>query len=219
MDVGKCLKVKIKVVTFKNWKLKVPLIPAYYQNIMKKYRQSNHSIGDILEPQNGELECRRGGFWYVLQPNATYHQRADLGLKFTVDHTAGGTLTNGNDQVIDYGTETNTVVGAVTPSELRISLKAGNIAGLLAERTGESSCSPSGPGGECQLVYYGRCEERCEALRQDGVQGWKIEYDFKDSLKQPQAVKCRKCPTSRNCSINIRRRILFLLLPVIQELK
>jgi len=92
-----------KVVTFKA-KLKVPLIPAYYQNIMKNTAKVTTQWEDMLEPQSGELSLRRGELQeYISQTDTTYHQRAVCTVKFTVDPAAGGALTNGNDQVIDYG--------------------------------------------------------------------------------------------------------------------
>ena len=70
---------------------------------------------DISEPASGQLSLRREESQeYTSQTDTTYHQRAVCTVKFTVDPAAGGALTNGNDQVIDYNTKPATSI-TITP--------------------------------------------------------------------------------------------------------
>ncbi|KKY61047.1 hypothetical protein Tanf_09535, partial [Tannerella forsythia] len=169
-----------KVVTFKA-KLKTPLIQAYYQNIMKNTAKVTTQWEDMLEPQSGELSLRRGELQeYISQTDTTYHQRAVCTVKFTVDPAAGGALTNGNDQVIDYGTKPAAGV-TVTPSGAAYKFKGWKHGGFTSLKAGEAAVpATSGPEGNANWYTTVDVKGDVTFTAEMVLQGWKIEYDFKD---------------------------------------
>ncbi|WP_060827957.1 hypothetical protein [Tannerella forsythia] len=169
-----------KVVTFKA-KLKTPLIQAYYQNIMKNTAKVTTQWEDMLEPQSGELSLRRGELQeYISQTDTTYHQRAVCTVKFTVDPAAGGALTNGNDQVIDYGTKPAAGV-TVTPSGAAYKFKGWKHGGFTSLKDGEAAVpATSGPEGNANWYTTVDVKGDVTFTAEMVLQGWKIEYDFKD---------------------------------------
>lgn len=170
-----------KIVTFKA-KLKTPLIPAYYQNIMKNTAKvTTQWTIDIPEPQSGGVSMRREELQeFVSQTDTTYHQRAVCTVKFTIDPAAGGALAGADDQVIDYGTKPAASV-TVTPSGAAYKFKGWKHGGFTSLKTGEAAApAASGPGGDTD--WYATIDVKGDVTftAEMELQGWKIEYDFKD---------------------------------------
>ena len=189
-----------KVVTFKA-KLKVPLIPAYYQNIMKNTAKVTTQWEDMLEPQSGELSLRRGELQeYISQTDTTYHQRAVCTVKFTVDPAAGGALTNGNDQVIDYGTKPAAGV-TVTPSGASYKFKGWKHGGFTSLKDGEAA-APAASGPEGDANWYTTVDVKGDVTftAEMVLQGYAITYDYNDKASSPkgQTMPLATPPTVAN---------------------
>ena len=189
-----------KVVTFKA-KLKVPLIPAYYQNIMKNTAKVTTQWEDMLEPQSGELSLRRGELQeYISQTDTTYHQRAVCTVKFTVDPAAGGALTNGNDQVIDYGTKPAAGV-TVTPSGAAYKFKGWKHGGFTSLKDGEAA-APAASGPEGDANWYTTVDVKGDVTftAEMVLQGYAITYDYNDKASSPkgQTMPLATPPTVAN---------------------
>ena len=168
-----------KVVTFKA-KLKVPLIPAYYQNIMKNTAKvTTQWTVPIL--QSGGLSMRDEELKeFISQTDTTYHQRAVCTVKFAVDPAAGGTLTGGDDQVIDYGTKPAAGV-TVNPSGVAYKFKGWKHGGFTSLKTGEAAVpAASGPEGDTDWYITVIVKGDVTFTAEMGLRSWKIEYDFKD---------------------------------------
>ena len=189
-----------KVVTFKA-KLKTPLIQAYYQNIMKNTAKVTTQWEDMLEPQSGELSLRRGELQeYISQTDTTYHQRAVCTVKFTVDPAAGGALTNGNDQVIDYGTKPAAGV-TVTPSGASYKFKGWKHGGFTSLKDGEAA-APAASGPEGDANWYTTVDVKGDVTftAEMVLQGYAITYDYNDKASSPkgQTMPLATPPTVAN---------------------
>ena len=189
-----------KVVTFKA-KLKTPLIQAYYQNIMKNTAKVTTQWEDMLEPQSGELSLRRGELQeYISQTDTTYHQRAVCTVKFTVDPAAGGALTNGNDQVIDYGTKPAAGV-TVTPSGAAYKFKGWKHGGFTSLKDGEAAVpAASGPEGDANWYTTVDVKGDVTFTAEMVLQGYAITYDYNDKASSPkgQTMPLATPPTVAN---------------------
>ena len=189
-----------KVVTFKA-KLKTPLIQAYYKNIMKNTAKVTTQWEDMLEPQSGELSLRRGELQeYISQTDTTYHQRAVCTVKFTVDPAAGGALTNGNDQVIDYGTKPAAGV-TVTPSGAAYKFKGWKHGGFTSLKAGEAA-APAASGPEGNANWYTTVDVKGDVTftAEMVLQGYAITYDYNDKASSPkgQTMPLATPPTVAN---------------------
>ena len=190
-----------KVVTFKA-KLKTPLIQAYYQNIMKNTAKvTTQWTVDIPEPASGQLSLRREESQeYTSQTDTTYHQRAVCTVKFTVDPAAGGALTNGNDQVIDYGTKPAAGV-TVTPSGAAYKFKGWKHGGFTSLKDGEAA-APAASGPEGDANWYTTVDVKGDVTftAEMVLQGYAITYDYNDKASSPkgQTMPLATPPTVAN---------------------
>ena len=190
-----------KVVTFKA-KLKTPLIQAYYQNIMKNTAKvTTQWTVDIPEPASGQLSLRREESQeYTSQTDTTYHQRAVCTVKFTVDPAAGGALTNGNDQVIDYGTKPAAGV-TVTPSGASYKFKGWKHGGFTSLKDGEAA-APAASGPEGDANWYTTVDVKGDVTftAEMVLQGYAITYDYNDKASSPkgQTMPLATPPTVAN---------------------
>ena len=190
-----------KVVTFKA-KLKTPLIQAYYQNIMKNTAKvTTQWTVDIPEPASGQLSLRREESQeYTSQTDTTYHQRAVCTVKFTVDPAAGGALTNGNDQVIDYGTKPAAGV-TVTPSGAAYKFKGWKHGGFTSLKDGEAAVpATSGPEGNANWYTTVDVKGDVTFTAEMVLQGYAITYDYNDKASSPkgQTMPLATPPTVAN---------------------
>ena len=190
-----------KVVTFKAM-LKTPLIQAYYQNIMKNTAKvTTQWTVDIPEPASGQLSLRREESQeYTSQTDTTYHQRAVCTVKFTVDPAAGGALTNGNDQVIDYGTKPAAGV-TVTPSGASYKFKGWKHGGFTSLKDGEAA-APAASGPEGDANWYTTVDVKGDVTftAEMVLQGYAITYDYNDKASSPkgQTMPLATPPTVAN---------------------
>lgn len=173
-----------RTVSFKV-KLKVPLIAAYYQNVMENKATVTTKWQDMMLTR-GETDVSTrnlaldGMNEYVSVTNSTFHQRAVCTVKFAVDPAAGGTLTGGEDQVIDYGTKPAAGV-TVTPSGTSYKFKGWKHGGFTSLKPGEAAVpAASGPAGDANWYTTVDVKGNVTFTAEMELQGWKIEYDFND---------------------------------------
>ncbi|MDO4704501.1 InlB B-repeat-containing protein [Tannerella sp.] len=178
-----------RTVTFKV-KLKVPLIAAYYQNVMENKATVTTKWVDMMLTR-GEVEVATrnmdadGTNEYVSVTNSTFHQRAVCTVKFVVDPATGGALTDGNDQVIDYGTKPAAGV-TVTPSDASYKFKGWKHGGFTSLKAGEAAVpAASGPAGDANWYTTVDVKGDVTFTAEMELQGWKIEYDFNDDKTTP----------------------------------
>ncbi|WP_176729686.1 InlB B-repeat-containing protein, partial [Tannerella forsythia] len=89
-------------------------------------------------------------------------------------------LTNGNDQVIDYGTKPAAGV-TVTPSGAAYKFKGWKHGGFTSLKAGEAAVpATSGPEGNANWYTTVDVKGDVTFTAEMVLQGWKIEYDFKD---------------------------------------
>ena len=176
-----------RTVTFKA-RLKTPLIPAYYQNVMKNTAKvTSRWTVYIPEPRSGEISMRSEEVHeYSSQTDTTYHQRAVCTVKFVVDPAAGGALVGGDDQVLDYGTKPAAGV-TVTPSGASYKFKGWKHGGFTSLKAGEAAVpATSGPAGDADWYTTVDVKGDVTFTAEMELQGYTITYDYNDQALSPK---------------------------------
>ena len=147
---------------------------------------------------------------YSSQTDTTYHRRAVCTVKFAVDPAAGGALTGGDDQVLDYGTKPAAGV-TVTPSGASYKFKGWKHGGFTSLKAGEAAVpATSGPAGDANWYTTVDVKGDVTFTAEMELQGYTITYDYNDQALSPkgETMPLATPPAVANPTVILRERFL-----------
>ncbi len=186
-----------RTVTFKV-KLKVPLQEAFYQNNIENEAKVTTKWTETIYGSENDITIDKV---HVSTTNKTYHKRQVCKVEFKVDPAAGGNLTNGADQYIDYNTKPATGV-TVTPAANYefVKWKHGGFASLKA---GEAA-TPAATGPDNDANWYSTIPVKGNVVftAEMKLKAFEIKYDLNDKDRSPapknQEMPLATPPTTAN---------------------